>query len=215
MLYFEPTKIKSVIPRVSILCAEAQWMPETPEEEFCPGNPVDWDDLLPKCFKHEFLRIFRVDFCSVPANMCSRITEYKQIWGLRHLPKGVYEMSFAYPMGKIYCGVSKLVDWQAFRQCGAPVCMLQKTDDPLDFGKLSDTFQIACKPDFTEKDCAVLAGTLENRPDLVLLRYWWEDSKIFLCVVADAFLIGECDLPGREEASMRVHPRYFLGTWKA
>ncbi len=203
------------MPRASILCADALWMPEKPEEEFCPGNPDYWDDLLLRYSEHGFVHIFRVDFCGVPANMCSRITEYKQIWGLRHLPKGVYEMSFVYPMGKIYCGVSELADWQAFRQCGAPVLMLQKTDNLLDFGELSESFRIACKPDFTEKDCAALANTLENRSDVIFLRYWWEDSKIFLCIIADVLPFAECDLPGRNEASIQVHPRYFASTWKA
>ena len=210
MTYFCEYQIMQNSQRATILYANPIWMPDNARENFCFGNPVCWDDIILQRIEYGTYCAYCIDFYYVPAEKCSRITDYKGIWGLRHLPRGIFETTFAYSLGKIYCGVSALGNADAFRQCFAPVVLFAKSGSFPTMESLQAAFKVACRPDFSEKDCDALENALADITDIVFLRYWMDNCKTALCVIGDTSLFINEDLYKWSGTASSIHPRYFI-----
>ncbi len=210
MTYFYEYQIIQNSPRTTILYADSIWIPDRSEEDFCFGSPSCWDDTILERIGQGVYYAYQVDFYYVPITKCNRITDYKQIWGLRHIPKGIFETTFSHSAGKVYCGVSVIDNTDAFRQCSAPIVFFTKSESLHKLEAFQEALETACKLDFSEKDCITLEKILDGMADIIFLRHWVDNGRTALCVIGDTSLFTSEDLCIWEGAVSQIHPMYFV-----
>ncbi len=90
------------------LSAEQLVMFDSADEEIYPiGTPQIWDDYIIQKIPLEDFDVFHIYAHIIPKSLCSRITDYKKIWGLREIPRGIADNSCEIGSQKIYWGISR------------------------------------------------------------------------------------------------------------
>ncbi len=70
-----------------------------------PGTPKCWDELLEKTIDFSEYNRYFICHRTVHINDCTRITDYKKVWGMMHIEPGEYDNAYIVGEEKIYFGV--------------------------------------------------------------------------------------------------------------
>ncbi len=72
----------------------------------------------------------------VPHGQFNKLTDYKKIWGLKHIEKGEYENTFDTEKGRVYFGIKKERGLDAFTNSSSKTIVFMPEDTELDFSKV-------------------------------------------------------------------------------
>lgn len=165
------------------------------DESFALGTPAYWDAAIWGWYSSTH-RVFGVYWKSLPQEKCNRITDYKQVWGLLELPKGLMETRLDFGGEQFYVGIADTPKQLA--ECDAQVCFLIPEDRMNDLDKIWHQFLLALG-DFTpENMLTVLQQVVHSFPQVIALLYQCAEEAALTVVCSHPEVIWDhfkCKLP--------------------
>ena len=98
------------------------------QENYSPGYPLFWDEYLLSKITIENYDIVQLFAHIIPKNERSRISDYKKVWGLSGISKGLSDLSYSTDFKTVYLGVSLAYGEEDFRNnCSSLMFLVPKT----------------------------------------------------------------------------------------
>lgn len=145
----------------------------TDDEELQNGTPQWWDDYLLRNIDIEKYDIYFICTSTVSHGRHNCITDYKKVWGLNDLERGIYHNTYVNDCGKVYWGMIKTQGERAFRSSIGSTILLVEKDRKISCADIFSVFQ-KNRSDF-RKPFALEDRSLlqihEMDPNSILLRY--------------------------------------------
>lgn len=183
MLYFGETTTAVSRGVLWVSCDYVVDYEQSDNEPFSFGYPAYWDDVIwHSCCNHDY-KIYGIYAAKRPREQCNRITDYKQIWGLLNLPKGLAESIAEHGNNKIYLGMAKETT-DGLSACDAPIRLLIPSKLVGHLGEIwqlfLSNFCTACNDNWV----ASLKSIVCEFPQVVALVYQCSEM-ISLAVICD------------------------------
>lgn len=90
------------------LCADYFYVPRPDENgTFVIGTPQCWDDTFLNRFSLDGYECLHVYTHLIESKDANRITDHKGVWGLKHIPRGVYNHCYDFCGKRLYFGIDK------------------------------------------------------------------------------------------------------------
>lgn len=142
-------------------------------ESLQQGTPKWWDDYLLQNIDIDNFNIIFICSCTVPRGQYNRVTDYKKVWNLNELERGIYDNAYMNDAGKVYFGIIQAQGELAFRSNTAATILLVKKEFEV---VCEDIFQIFQKYryDFSaviNSDDSIYSQVCGLYEDSILLRY--------------------------------------------
>ena len=165
MYLFDSYKIETQPGHVR-MSAEMTVQFEDADEEFAPGTPKWWDDRILQALPTDRYRSLFICAQTVPREKVSRISDYKQVWGLKSMPQGDFADAYTTDAGKVYFGI---VEAEFCSGMSETVLLVEKGHEVAH----RDVFEVFkhCRYDFKQSDDSALRQVCELAEGLILLRY--------------------------------------------
>lgn len=165
MYLFDSYKIETQPGHVR-LSAEMTVQFEDADEKFAPGTPKWWDDRIMQALPIDRYRSLFICTQTVPSEKVSRISDYKQVWGLKSMPQGSFADAYTTDAGKVYFGIAEAEFSSGMSET---VLLVQKGHE----AAYRDVFEVfkRCRYDFKQSDDSALRQVCELAEGLILLRY--------------------------------------------
>ena len=137
------------------------------------GTPNWWVDYILQNINVEHYHIYFICSCTVPRGKYNRVTDYKKVWGLNKLERGIYDNTYLNNVGKVYFGIIRAQGESAFRSNAAATILLVKKECKI---LCEDIFEIFQKHQydfdrFIDSNDLILAQVCELSKNSILLRY--------------------------------------------
>lgn len=136
------------------------------------GTPKWWDEYVLQNIDVDDYHIYFICSCTVPEGKYNRITDYKKIWGLNGLDKGIYDNAYMNRAGKVYFGIFQAHGETAFRSSTASTILLTKKECKFvckDIFELFKRYQYDFRNQIDSKDLMTQVCMLNKGS--ILLRY--------------------------------------------
>lgn len=165
MCLFDSYKIETQPGHVR-LSAEMTVQFEDASEEYISGTPKWWDDRILQALPIDRYRSLFICTQTVPSEKVSRISDYKQVWGLKSMPQGSFADTYTTDAGKVYFGI---VEAEFCSGMSETVLLFQKGHEVAH----RDVFEVfkRCRYDFKRSDDPALRQVCALAEGLILLRY--------------------------------------------
>lgn len=169
MIYFDKTVMKFIAQdALRLSCKFRIEYLHSDDEPIAFGTPAYWDTAISECCSSTH-RVLGIYWKFLPQEKCNRITDYKQVWGLLELPKGLMETRLDFGGERLYVGMAHLPKQLA--ECDAQVCLLIPEDRMNDLDKIWNQLLLALV-DFTpENMLTVLQQVVHSFPQVIALLY--------------------------------------------
>lgn len=165
MCLFDSYKIETQPGHVR-LSAEMTVQFEDASEEYISGTPKWWDDRILQAFPTDHYRSLFICTQTVPSEKVSRISDYKQVWGLKSMPQGSFADAYTTDAGKVYFGI---VEAEFCSGMSETVLLVEKGHEVAH----RDVFEVfkRCRYEFKRSDDSALRQVCALAEGLILLRY--------------------------------------------
>lgn len=104
MLVYDSYKLQKKANYIKVMADVSVEYVFSDNEVYVIGTPSCWDECILKRINISQYNMFHLCITTVHNGKYNRITDYKKIWGLNHLPIGEYENSYITEKGKVYYG---------------------------------------------------------------------------------------------------------------
>lgn len=165
MYLFDSYKIETQPGHVR-LSAEMAVQFADASEEFTSGTPKWWDDRILQAFPTDRYRSLFICAQTVPNEKVSRISDYKQVWGLKNMPQGSFADAYMSDAGKVYFGIVEA----EFSSGMSETVLLVQIGHEVAHRDVFEVFK-RCRYDFKQPDDSALRQVCELAEGLILLRY--------------------------------------------
>ena len=165
MYLFDSYKIETQPGHVR-LSAEMTVQFADASEEFTSGTPKWWDDRILQAFPTDRYRSLFICTQTVPSENVSRISDYKQVWGLKSMPQGSFADAYTADAGKVYFGIVEA----EFSSGMSETVLLVENGHEVAHRDVFEVFK-RCRYDFKQSDDSALRRVVELAEGLILLRY--------------------------------------------
>ena len=109
-------------------------------ENYSPGYPAFWDEYFLSKIAIENYAIVQFFAHIIPNNERSRISDYKKVWGLSGIPKGLSDLSYSTDVQTVYLGVSLAYGEESFRNNCSSLMLLVSKESQFDFNMPLEAF---------------------------------------------------------------------------
>lgn len=154
------------------LCVDSIYMPSADEKgHFIIGTPQCWEDTFVERFSlngYESLHIFTH---LIEAESVTRITDYKGVWGLKRIPRGVYSNHFDVSGKRLYFGIDKSNTVEEFLSKMSSIVLIVPKNYHIEYDTLFSCF---CNSSFTPCEKSVLSSLEKiyaSFPCVIALHY--------------------------------------------
>lgn len=140
-------------------------------ENYVPGSPKRWDSELSS--KIDFSKYDAYHICSemVPAINVNRITDYKKIWGLRKIPKGLFDGCYDFEKGRIYFGIIKGDANNAFNNNVSSIIALMPKSEVFLLSEVFNSFAMERYDFYSHTHNKMFLELMNRFPGSIWLRY--------------------------------------------
>lgn len=179
------------------------------QENYAPGYPSFWDEYLLSKIAIENYDIVQLFAHIIPKNERSRISDYKKVWGLSGITKGLFDLSYSTDSRTIYLGVSRAYGEEGFRDNSSSLLLLLPKDLQLDGSVLLRLFaQHRCC--FTTNEISnVISDVCRQIPNAIGLWYNVSESAILTIFCNDiGALFLDKELSSLENTPANVSPAF-------
>lgn len=171
MIQYCNFEVKQEYNRIELF-ADYFYVPSYDENcSFTIGTPQCWDDTFFERFSmdsHESLHIFTH---LVERNNVNRITDYKGVWGLKKLPKGVYSNFYDIPGKRLYFGVDKSIGEIDFRSKRSSTTIIIPQNYHIEYNALFSCFSGSYSDSFENAVLLSLERICALFPHVIALHY--------------------------------------------
>ena len=147
------------------------------ENEYCEnlqrGTPKWWDDYILQNVEIDDYHIYFICSCVLPRGQYNRVTDYKKVWGLNGIERGIYDNSYMSDSGIVYFGIVQAHGEMAFRSNTASTILLVKKEMDIVCENILEIFQ-NYEYDFKTmrgSENIMLKSVCELYENSILLRY--------------------------------------------
>ena len=171
------------------------------------GTPSYWDVAIGKYCNSSYC-VYGFYWKTLPRNRCNRITDYKQIWGLLGIPKGLMESKLDFDSEQLYAG---MVPYGSRRllECDAPVCFLIPKKGVEDVNEIWKCFLAGLTGCTQENILTALRQVVHCFPTVIALLYQCVQEAMLTVVCHNPEAIRDHLRKERPPESMTPHYRRF------
>lgn len=179
------------------------------QENYAPGYPSFWDEYLLSKIAIENYDIVQLFAHIIPKNERSRISDYKKVWGLSGITKGLFDLSYSTDSQSVYLGMTRAYGEEGFRDNSSSLLLLLPKNLQFDGSMLLQLFaQHRCC--FTANEIStVISDMCQQIPNAVGLWYNITESAILTIFGNDvSALFLDKDLSVLENIPANVSPAF-------
>jgi len=152
------------------------------------GTPKWWDDTFLKEIDIYKYDIYFICTSVLPHGTYNSVSDYKKIWGLNRIDRGIYDNTFLSDYGKVYFGIVKAYGESAFRSSVASTMLLVEKDEEI---LCDDIFELVRGGWLDAKSSAEVKDHMLRRICAInkcsyLLKYNYNDNYgVSLCIYGE------------------------------
>lgn len=132
------------------------------------GTPKWWDDYVVNQLDFNEFDLYFFCSCTVSHGLYNRITDYRKVWGLRGVNKGIYDNHYQNSIGRVYLGICKGSGESSFRSLLSSTVLLLPKHTVFD---AEQAYQILCKEQYN-----FLEANMENYQTLMKINLLYPNS---------------------------------------